>query len=207
MNNIDRGQAGSCNFGKRLQQLALNERGTFQAELDRSSGVCCDTGRTAVSSGQPERCAPSRTAKKVLPVISRTTVSTAARSSRQRMLSGEWAERNAVDVPRFLSVRGNPARTGAARADDTPGTSSYSIPCSLSADISSLARENMETHPPFNLTTCGHPARYSPTLARPLCSRIACYFKLEEGLSRSNRIGLENRNKKSQKDRKKEKQG
>jgi hypothetical protein len=56
--------------------------------------------------------------------MSNTTVSTASLNSDQRMLSGECADRIAVDVPKFLSVSGNPAKAGAARADDTPGTSS-----------------------------------------------------------------------------------
>ena len=100
---------------------------------------------------------------------------------------GSCAEHTRKCFPISTSVRGNPARKGAASAEEIPGTSSYENPLARRASISLLARENTDGHPPFSLATilpfaqretrrlsmsgCVHERASPPRL--PTCTRSA----------------------------------
>ena len=75
------------------------------------------------------------------------------RNAAKSILLGSCAEVTEKCFPSFTSVSGNPARRGAASAEETPGTSSYAHRACVRASISLLARENTAGHPPLSLAT------------------------------------------------------
>eukprot|EP00191_Tetraselmis_sp_GSL018_P002903 CAMPEP_0177618012 /NCGR_PEP_ID=MMETSP0419_2-20121207/25288_1 /TAXON_ID=582737 /ORGANISM="Tetraselmis sp., Strain GSL018" /LENGTH=153 /DNA_ID=CAMNT_0019116761 /DNA_START=537 /DNA_END=994 /DNA_ORIENTATION=- len=105
-------------------------------------GVAADlTTATGVEGSRPLLVIWLAISRTALPPMRKTAVS-AAQAASQSTAPAWCAEQTMKFFPRSLSVSGKPADSGAAKTDDTPGTTSTWIPALWRAAISWVIREN-----------------------------------------------------------------